>query len=102
MEHRLDVHEYLIEQSGTSHVYFQPPENVRLQYPAIVYFRSQHYKLHADNDFYHGEIGYDVTVIDLDPDSEIVAKFMKLPMCRWNRHFVADNLNHDVFTLYYK
>ncbi len=36
-----------------------------------------------------------------DPDSVIVEKVSKLPRCRFDRHYTADELNHDVFTLYY-
>ena len=40
MERRLKLHDYLIEKSGTANVYFQPPENLQLNYPAVIYFRS--------------------------------------------------------------
>jgi hypothetical protein len=44
---------------------------------------------------------YQVTVIDRDPDSLIPDKVAALPMCLHNRFFVANNLNHDVFNLYF-
>ena len=44
---------------------------------------------------------YEITVIDENPDSEIVKRISMLPKCRFNRHYVSDNLNHDTFTIYY-
>lgn len=102
MEHRLELHDYLIEKSGTPNVYFQPPENLRLIYPAVVYARNNVSTQYADNLPYKTTPGYSVIVIDEDPDSVIVKNLMQLPCCRWNRHYAADNLNHDEFTLYYK
>lgn len=44
---------------------------------------------------------YKLVVVDKNPDSAIVKKVSKLPMCKFNSHYVSDNLNHDVFTIYY-
>lgn len=82
-------------------VYFQPPESIKMKYPAIVYSRSDIVNSFADNLPYIQSHAYTITVIDKDPDSKIVEKVSKLPMCRFDRHFTSDNLNHDVFTLYF-
>ena len=37
MRDRLDLHECLCKILNSNNVYFQPPENVRMNYPAIVY-----------------------------------------------------------------
>jgi hypothetical protein len=42
-----------------------------------------------------------VTVIDRNPDSDLRLKVAYLPTSRFSRFFVADNLNHDVFTLFF-
>ena len=42
-----------------------------------------------------------VTVIDSDPDSKIVNRVSMLPYCYFDRHYVQDNLNHDVFEIYF-
>ena len=55
----------------------------------------------ADNINYRYYIQYDVMVIDKNPDSEILSKIAALPLCKHNRHYTLNNLNHDVFTLYY-
>lgn len=82
-------------------VYFQPTENVQMEYPCIVYQRDFQDTKFADNTSYNGAQRYQVTAIDRDPDSVIVPKLNQLPLCKFTRFFVAENLNHDVFTLYF-
>lgn len=101
MASRLQLQTELEELLGSRNVYYQPPASVRMEYPAIVYSRDNIENVHADNDVYMQKHFYKVTVIDEDPDSEIVEKASKLPACCFDRHYTADNLNHDVFTLYY-
>lgn len=85
---------------GSKEVYFQPPASVRMTYPAIVYNRSNIKNTNANNGIYKQDIAYQVIVIDRNPDSDIVYSVSRLPSCRYDRHYVADNLNHDVFTIY--
>ena len=99
MAPRLQLHELLV--SITPNVYFQPPTNVSLQYPCIVYKRDFIKSIFADNDPYHLRKRYMVTVIDRNPDSLIPDKIAALPMCLFNRFYTADNLNHDVFNLFF-
>ena len=82
-------------------MYYQPPSSIRMSYPAIVYSRNNIDNYHADNSIYKQEKSYNIIVIDEDPDSDIVDKISKLPKCRFNSHYVSDNLNHDSFTLYF-
>lgn len=87
---------------GSTNVYFQPPESIKIQYPAIIYERSDIQIVHADNLAYVGSCMYRVIVIDPDPTSEIVERMSKqYPTIKYNRHYVANKLNHDVFLLYY-
>lgn len=101
MHSRLELQTMLEELLGSRNVYFQPPSSVKMQYPAIVYSRSDINNTHADDTVYRQSLEYEVTVIDPNPDSEIVMKLSRVPRCRFDRHFTADKLNHDVFTLYY-
>lgn len=96
---RLELHELLCEVLGSRNVYYQPPASVQMQYPAIRYSRYNIENEPADNIPYKQSHFYQLTVIDADPDSEIVHKISKLPMCVFDRHYAADNLNHDVFTI---
>lgn len=55
----------------------------------------------ADNIPYLRQKQYDLTVIDKDPDSMIVDKVGNLPRCTFDRSYIADNLYHWTFTIYY-
>lgn len=101
MASRLELHELLCEVLGSRHVYFQPPSSIKMVYPAIVYSRNDINNKFADNSVYKQSWHYTITVIDEDPDSEIVERVSKLPKCSFDRNFTSDNLNHDVFTIYY-
>lgn len=83
-------------------VYFQPPANVQMAYPCIVYQRDDLDTKHANNKVYASKQRYQVTYIDREPDTEdVIDKIAALPMCEYQRFFVAENLNHDVFSLYF-
>lgn len=101
MHDRLGLHEKLCEILGSRNVYFQPPSSVLMRYPAIVYELDNIRNRHADDGIYAQSLKYSLTVIDYDPDSKIVEKVAKLPKCSFSRHFTSDNLNHDVFTIFY-
>lgn len=101
MDKRLELHEKLVEVLGSRNVYFQPPASIKMKYPAIVYERNDILNRHANNQVYNRRVAYTITLIDSNPDSETVVKLSQLPLCGYDRHFESDNLNHDVFTLYY-
>ena len=98
---RQKIHDLLVEALGSEHVYFQPPENLRMKYPAIVYSMADVDKSYADNSSYIATMGYEIIVIDRDPDSDVVKRVACLPLCRFDRSYAADGLNHSVFTMYY-
>lgn len=101
MASREDLQTMLETLAESRNVYFDPPQSVRMNYPAIVYSRNGIDNLHANNLVYGQFNSYSITVIDEHPDGELYRKISKLPRCKWNRHFKSENLNHDVFTLYY-
>ena len=99
MPSRLELQTLFENLLGSRNVYFQPPESVKMKYPAIVYGLEDIENTFANDGVYLSQRKYSVTVIDEDPDSEIVVKVSQLPKCRFNRHFESENLNHDVFIL---
>jgi hypothetical protein len=101
MAQRLQLHDLLVENLGSDYVYFQPPPTVNMTYPCIVYKRDSAITIFAGDKPYQNNTRYQVTVIDRDPDSLIPAKIAKLPMCIFDRFYTADNLNHDVFKLFF-
>lgn len=88
-------------ESITENVYFQPPINIRLQYPCIIYKRDDSDLKFANNGIYRKLKRYEVMVIDRDPDSLLPDVVSQLPLCNFNRFFTADDLNHDVFNLFF-
>ena len=101
MDKRVQLQAILEVILGTSNVYFQPPASLVMAYPCIVYQRDNAITDFANNIPYRYKKRYQVTVIDKNPDSDIPDRVAGLPMCTFYRFFVADNLNHDVFVLYF-
>lgn len=101
LDRREQLHEVLCGILKSRNAYFQPPESVRMNYPAIVYELADIPSLYANNRVYLSGQKYTVTLIDKDPESPLVGKVAALPTCKFNRPYQADNLNHWVFTLHY-
>lgn len=99
MAPRLELQQLL--ETLADNVYFQPPENIQLQYPCIIYKRDYAVTEFADDNPYTHTKRYMVTVIDRDPDSIIPDKVAALPMSIFNRFYTADNLNHDVYNVFF-
>lgn len=101
MGQRLELQALLVDLLGSSNVYHQPPPTVNMQYPCIVYKRDFLKTIFADNKPYKHKKRYQVTVIDKDPDSEIPDRVAELPMCSYDRSYTTENLNHDVYSLFF-
>lgn len=101
MNKRLELHNKLVEILGSRNVYFQPPSNITMKYPAIVYSRKSIISKHASDGIYKQNTSYSIIVIDKNPDSNIVDKMAQVINVSHSSHYIKDNLNHDVFTLKY-
>lgn len=101
MASRLKLQETLEELLGSKNVYYQPPETVKMVYPAIKYSLNDVDKKYANDKGYATTKRYEIIVIDKKPDNPVIAKLLALPMCSYSRPYKADNLNHDVLTLYF-
>jgi hypothetical protein len=101
MAQRLELQAILTDILQTDKVYFQPPPSVQMDYPCIVYHRDYELTNFADDKPYKHKKRYLVTVIDRNPDSGIPDKIAELPLCVYDRFYTADNLNHDVFKLFF-
>lgn len=99
MAPRLELQQLL--ETFTPNVYFQPPENITLEYPCIIYKRDFADTKYADNVPYSHKKRYMVTVIDRDPDSDIPDKVASMPQSIFNRFYTADDLNHDVYNVFF-
>lgn len=100
MTDRLAMQYFLENLDDTVTVYFQPPSNINLQYPAIIYSMKQLNVRYANNIPYTGTPVYEIIVIDKNPDNDIVKQLMLTPKCLFDRCYVSDNLMHSVFNLY--
>jgi hypothetical protein len=101
MATRLDLQLKLEELLGSRNVYYRPPSNIRMQYDPIRYSDKKGASRFADDIRYSHMNCYELIVIAKLPGHPVIDKLLALPYCSWDRGYVADNLNHDVFTLYY-
>lgn len=102
MGRRTDLHDELKAMLGTNNCYFQPPESVKMKYPCIVYSRDANYVARADNQAYRQKHRYNLIYITSDPDDQMVDEIEHhFPLCRFDRFYAADYLNHYSYTLYY-
>ena len=85
----------------SENVYFQPPESIRMRYPALIYALDNIQNIHADNSVYMQDNRYSIMVIDKNPDSALVNAVSWLPRTRFERSYISDNLYHTVFSIYY-
>lgn len=94
------LNEIMDEVNG--HVYYQPPSNLVMSYPCIVYELEDVNIRFADNGPYSLWDRYQATLIRKDPDSPVIRKLLGLPHSSFSRHFATSGLNHDVFVIYHQ
>lgn len=101
MDRRKQLHSELLT-IGVQAVHFQPPPSVHLVYPCIVYTRKSTDTVSADNRSYKNMAMYQIELIDPDPDTPYIETILeKFNMIKHVNNFKANNLNHNVFNLYY-
>ena len=81
-------------------VYFDPPEDIEMEYPAIKYNLARIDAKKANNSPYITRPGYEVTLMDWDSDSEYVDQILAIPYCSFDRHYPSNGLHHWTFTIY--
>lgn len=102
MASRLNLHEELCVVLGSRNAYFQPPATVQMEYDCFVYKLVGADVMRANNGTYHLTPKYEVTAIFRNPDRDFLAPMLaRFQYCRLERAYTADNLYHQVFTIYY-
>lgn len=101
MHTRLELQRKLEELFNSTNVYYQPPTGNLMEYPAIRYSKSDISNLKADNKKYVNFNCYDVIVIDKKPDNPVINKLLDMEYSEFDRHYVYNNLNHDVIKIYF-
>lgn len=97
---RLELHEKLCGILGSRNVYFSAPSVMK--YPCIKYDMQPFIVDYADNIKYRNKQCWSLTVIDTDPDSEILNRLEDaFQYLSFDRFYATDGLNHFVYTLYY-
>jgi len=99
-DRRLKLHSELCRVLGSRNVYYDPPSSINMKYPAIVYSRYRVDTRKADNIGYLRDAGFSVTLIRKDDDDDCLDRLLDLPFASFDRSFSADNMHHDVLTVF--
>lgn len=101
MASRIELQTLLEKLLGSEEVYYQSPGKNNMNYPAIKYSKSDFQTSYANDKKYLNKTRYEIIVIDILPDNPVIKKIMGLDYSSYDRGYKADNLNHDVLTLYW-
>ena len=101
MHDRLELNALLEKILGSTNVYYQPPESIKIKYPAIIYNKQKPDVRSANNADYLKTRSYELIYISNTPDDSVIDNLERLPMCEWIRHYVADNLHHDILNIFF-
>ena len=81
-------------------IYFQPPSDIKMVYPAIVYELDRVVKKRADNRSYLQNRRYQVKLITKNPDDPVFDALASLVHSEFERHYTSESLNHFGFNIY--
>ena len=99
MVSRQQLHDRLRLALGSNYVYYQPPENLKMNFPAIVYTLSDMSYAMANNKKYIKNRSYKVIVISHTVDPEVVSTLEDFDYCKFQQVYTADGLYHYVFRI---
>lgn len=99
MGNRLKIDDILRDVLGSGNVYFQPPPNLKMNFPCITYRKDRITTRFADNSPYHLHDVYEVTYIGTDPDSDMPDKIARLDKCIFESAYTNDNKYYSVFRI---
>lgn len=98
---RLKLQEKLEELLESENVYYNPPKSLEMKYTAIRFKKVTPNVQFANNSRYFNKDCFELTVISRRPEDPVIEKILALPYTRWNQSYPADDLYHDVITIYY-
>ena len=100
MASRIELHTEL--KRFLNNVYFQPPSNITMTYPCIVYNKTGKSRQSANDGVYFINQEYQIMVIDKNPDSDVADRIEKhFQHCVISQYYTVDNLNHTTLNLFY-
>lgn len=95
---RLELHDILCSLLGRKdRVYYQPPSNIHLTYPCILYALDTVETKFGNNAHYYNSCKYTVTYVTKEPDDLCYEKLAMSPWLTMNQKYISDNLYHYVF-----
>lgn len=102
MGRRIDLQYELIALLNTNNIYYQPPENLKIKYPCVVYFKDSIDINRANDQSYLMKKRYELTIISEKVDCEYIDKILNyFSYSSFGQHYIADGLHHDTISLYY-
>ena len=96
-----ELQELLSGFPGVTEAYFQKPGNLTLVPEYIVYEIDDENVKYADNGIFAFWNRYTVTLVTRDQDSPTKELIRGLPFASFNRRFIAGQLYHFVYNLYF-
>lgn len=99
-EKRIELHEKLCELLGSRNCYYNPPEDLKMKYPCIIYKKVQSSRKHADDLNYLLFPGYQIIYITRNPDDELIYQIENFGYCQFDRQYASEGIHHFVYTLY--
>jgi len=95
---RIKFHNKLLSILPGVKIYYNPPDNIKIQYPAIIYKDSSIKSVRADNIKYITSPGYKVTYISSNPiDPNISILLKNLNMLEYSNSYYLNNNKYTVF-----
>lgn len=99
---REDLQKKLVDILGSSNVYFQPPSNLKMKYPAIVYTLDKIPTRKANNHTYIKNRNYVVTHIYQSPKNELTDKMLdSFQFIKFVNRGYEDGLYNDRYEIYW-
>ena len=100
---RLKLQQELETLLGSKHVYFQPPESIKLQFPCYIYKYERPDVTRADDTIYNLYDRYQLTYVTKSPVDPLINETLYHfgSLISQDTSFTKDNLNHYIFSIYY-
>lgn len=87
---------------GNNNVYFQPPEDIKISYPCILFRLNNPAINQANNKIYIYRNRYAVTIISKNPDDDLLKKFLEeFPYAMVSPRTIVNKLYHDNISILY-
>lgn len=84
---------------GSDHVYYQPPETIKIEYDAIIYSLKDIDGIYADNQLYQMSKVYKLVFISPSPDNDVVDRLMEELNASFVQRYTQNGLYHDVLEI---